>query len=236
MLSKLHGRLTYANVMATVAMFIALGGGAYAAASGSIGSRELKNNTVRSQDIRNNQVSTSDLRNNSASGRDIRNDTLTGGDVLESALGEVPKANQATTATTAGNTNQLGGVAASGYLRTSQLRAGRGDDTAVPASVILDYPQLGVRIETDGDADDDNSLVLRNTNTCSPCDINFVTSDSGGSDTAFPGASAPIAATNRVIDIVAARYTTSHPTRAIHLNCGFPIGSPTFCVGIDVEP
>lgn len=35
MAGRMRSRLTYANVMATVAMFIALGGGAYAAATGS---------------------------------------------------------------------------------------------------------------------------------------------------------------------------------------------------------
>jgi len=30
---KIRGRLTYANVMATIAVFIAVGGGAYAAAA-----------------------------------------------------------------------------------------------------------------------------------------------------------------------------------------------------------
>ena len=40
----------------------------------------------------------------------------------------------------------------------------------------------------------------------------------------------------RVVDIVAGRYTISNPTRALHLNCGFPVGDPTFCVGIHVKP
>ena len=113
MLSELRSRLTYANLMATVAMFIALGGGAYAAATGSIDSRELKNNNVRSTDLRNNDVRTRDLRNNDVRGGDVRNSTLTGGDVandgltgsdvLESSLGQVPSATSANSANTANN-------------------------------------------------------------------------------------------------------------------------------------
>jgi len=49
-------------------------------------------------------------------------------------------------------------------------------------------------------------------------------------------AATPFAATNRVVDTVAGRYTISNPTRALHLNCGSPVGDPTFCVGIDVKP
>ena len=42
-------RLSYANVMATIAVFIALGGGAYAALKvpkDSVGNKQLKNNAV----------------------------------------------------------------------------------------------------------------------------------------------------------------------------------------------
>ena len=71
LVSKLRARLTYANVMATVAVFIALGGTSYGIATGSIDSREIKNDTVRSKDIRNNQVRSKDVRNFSLLSRDF---------------------------------------------------------------------------------------------------------------------------------------------------------------------
>ena len=141
MLAQLRSCLTYANVMATAAVFVALGGTSYAVATGSIDSREIKNNAVRSTDIQNNQVSTRDLRNNSASGRDIRNGTVTGDDVLESALGEVPKANQANTATDA---NQLGGVAASGYLQTGATAGGDLSGTYPAPTIAAAAPPIDV--------------------------------------------------------------------------------------------
>lgn len=95
MLTRFRSSLTYSNVMATVAVFVALGGSSYAVATGSIDSREIKNNTVRGKDIRNNDVTTRDLRNNSARGADVRDDSLTGDDVLESSLGAVPSASNA---------------------------------------------------------------------------------------------------------------------------------------------
>ena len=47
MFSKLRSRLTYANVVATLALFFALGGGAYAAAT--IGSAQVIDNSLRAR-------------------------------------------------------------------------------------------------------------------------------------------------------------------------------------------
>jgi hypothetical protein len=60
-----------------------LGGVGYAAATGSIDTREIRNNTVRSSDIRNSTIL----------GRDVRNNTLGGVDIRESRLGTVPSGN-----------------------------------------------------------------------------------------------------------------------------------------------
>jgi hypothetical protein len=68
---KLHSHLTYANVVATVCLFIVLGGTSYAVATGSIDSREIKNNTVRSKDIRNDDVRSKDVRNQSLLAKDF---------------------------------------------------------------------------------------------------------------------------------------------------------------------
>ena len=54
MLGGIRSRLTYANVMATVAVFIALGGGAYAVT-------KLDRNSVKSKHIVNGQVKPKDL-------------------------------------------------------------------------------------------------------------------------------------------------------------------------------
>jgi hypothetical protein len=60
MLSKLLARLSYANVVATLALFFALGGTAYAAAT--IGSADIVNNSIRSKDIHNGTVANKDLQ------------------------------------------------------------------------------------------------------------------------------------------------------------------------------
>ncbi len=57
-------RLSYANVMATAAVFIALGGTAWAVAANSVGTRQLKNNAVKTKKIANGAVKTAKIANN----------------------------------------------------------------------------------------------------------------------------------------------------------------------------
>ena len=55
MLNRLANRLTYANVVATLALFVALGGTSYAALKlprNSVGSAQLRTGAVRSSDVR----------------------------------------------------------------------------------------------------------------------------------------------------------------------------------------
>jgi len=95
---KLRERLTYANVMATIAVFIALGGGAYAASQlpkNSVGPKQLRKNAVTKRKVRKNAISTPK----------ILNGAVTGAKVDESTLGTVPSAQIATTANAANVAN-----------------------------------------------------------------------------------------------------------------------------------
>jgi hypothetical protein len=76
-------RLTYANLMSTVAAFIALGGSSYAALQ--VGSSDITNNSVRSVDVRNRTLTERDIKRNALGGRTIR----------ESRLAQVPRARDA---------------------------------------------------------------------------------------------------------------------------------------------
>jgi hypothetical protein len=73
MLKRLRGRLNYANVVATLALFIALGGSSYAALT----------------------VTGSNVRDGSLTGKDIKRNSLTGRDIREGRLGAVPRARNA---------------------------------------------------------------------------------------------------------------------------------------------
>jgi hypothetical protein len=71
---RLRGRLSYANVTASLALFIALGGTGYAAVTlprNSVGSAQLRTNAVGTKEIRRGAVRSSDIRN-----RTIRLDDL----------------------------------------------------------------------------------------------------------------------------------------------------------------
>jgi hypothetical protein len=127
-----------ALVIACIALFVSLGGVSYGLVTGSVDSREIKNNavssadvlnntlrskdvlnnTLRSKDVRNNTLRTFDIRNNEVRGFDIRNstirgrdvafDTLTGADVSEASFAKVPSATTADSATSAGSVGGIG--------------------------------------------------------------------------------------------------------------------------------
>ena len=71
----LRARLTYANVMATLAVFIALGGSSYAALT----------------------INGAAIKNRSITGTKLRPNTLTGSQIRESRLARVPRAKRADT-------------------------------------------------------------------------------------------------------------------------------------------
>ena len=79
---------SYANVMATVAVFLTLGGAAYAVSL-------APKNSVTGRSIRDNAVTTKDVRNSSLRGVDVRDNSLTGEDVDETTLEGVTPAGPA---------------------------------------------------------------------------------------------------------------------------------------------
>ena len=102
-LKQLRKRLTYANVMSSIAVFLVLGGATAIAASqlgkNSVGPRQLKRNAVTKAKIKKNAVTTAK----------IRNGAVTGAKVNAATLGTVPSATHAGTADSAGNANTVGG-------------------------------------------------------------------------------------------------------------------------------
>jgi hypothetical protein len=91
MIGKLRDRLTYANVVGTIALFAALSGSAYAAfrvPPNSVGSRQLKAKAVTGGKIANATIS----------GGKIAEETITGQNIKLSAIGTVPQAANAANA------------------------------------------------------------------------------------------------------------------------------------------
>ena len=69
--------MTYANVMATVAVFIALGGSSYAAIT--VTGKNVQNSSLTGRDVRNSSLTTSDVRNRSLLAQDFRAGQLPAG-------------------------------------------------------------------------------------------------------------------------------------------------------------
>jgi hypothetical protein len=135
MLTRLYRRLNYANVVATLALFIALGGSSYAVSS----------------------ISGSQLNNNSVAGKKLKRNTVGGKRIRESRLGTVPSARNA--GTVGGLTaEQLllrcpeGTVAAADVCVEAQPRAPATYGTAVGQCGITDGPpRPGRRLPTHGE-------------------------------------------------------------------------------------
>jgi hypothetical protein len=98
-----------AMIVACVALFVALGGVGYAAATigsaqiknNSVQGKDIKNSTITGRDVKNSSLTGSDIKNSSLAGRDVKNDSLSGSDILESSLGKVPAASSADNALSA---------------------------------------------------------------------------------------------------------------------------------------
>jgi len=137
MLRRLHARPTYADVMATVAVFIALGGSSYAALR--ITGKNVPNNALTGADITN--LTGKDVRNNSLTGADVK--SLTGADVANGRLlaedfapGQLPRGPK-------GERGEQGppGLAANQTLVLSAYGA-RGGGLANAGCIDLDQPSL----------------------------------------------------------------------------------------------
>ena len=142
-------------VIACLALFVALGGVGYAAAT--IGSAAIIDNSIKSKDVRNN-----DLR-----GKDVRTNTLKGADVDESSLGKVPSAansdaagtaahatnaDSATTAANAGNADTVGGIGPDALTIGRSALGSCEPGTAFTncATVVLPMPRAGRVLLTAG--------------------------------------------------------------------------------------
>jgi hypothetical protein len=124
-MKKLQAKLNYANVMATIALFVALGGSAYAAG-------KLPRNSVGTKQLKASSVTTAKLKNGAITTAKIKDGAITGAKVDLTSLGTVPSATSATTATSAtnaakaanaANASALGGSPPSAFAPSTVLRS-----------------------------------------------------------------------------------------------------------------
>ena len=74
MITRLRNRLTYANTVATLALFLALGGSSYAAIS--ITGKNVKNGSLTGKDIKGSSLGTKQVRNGSLLAGDFKSGQL----------------------------------------------------------------------------------------------------------------------------------------------------------------
>jgi hypothetical protein len=226
-----------ALVIACIALFVSLGGVSYGLVTGSVDSREIKNNavrsadvlnnTLRSKDVRNNTLRTFDIRNNEVRGFDIRNstirgrdvafDTLTGADVSEASLGKVPSAAAADTATTATSAGSVGGVGMRRFNYAAE--AGSGPVTVLDIGGLrLDAScGAGGALQVTGTLADPNSEVSASEELQMAPPAGTLVNDAGAGVIAF-------AAPNGTVVTVQALAIEGPPLNGVHgtgNDCGF---------------
>jgi hypothetical protein len=126
-MKRMHSKLTYANVMATLAMFIALGGASAFAAS----------------QLAKNSVGTPQLKNNSVTGAKVAPNSLTGKNIDASTLGTVPSASHAAMADSAGTAGQATHAASADTAANASHAANA--DTAANANQLGGAPPAAYR-------------------------------------------------------------------------------------------
>jgi len=131
-IGKRSFRPSHATIVAYLALFVALGGTAYAATS-------LPANSVGTKQLRNGAVTTPKLRDQAVTGRKVANNSLTGTQINASTLGTVPNAAHAV------NADRLAGSPASTFLAhcpSGMKRVPNGnlcfDSTARPNATWID--------------------------------------------------------------------------------------------------
>jgi hypothetical protein len=156
---QIRKRITYANVMSSIAVFLVLGGGAAYAAK-KIGSNEIKGNSITTGKIKKNAVTASKIKKNSITtakiangavdGSKVKDGSLTGADINVSTLGTVPSATIASNvngiALTKFNERSAGGTAEkdvfnNGHLRVTFACSGSGEIT-INAYTATDHASI----------------------------------------------------------------------------------------------
>jgi hypothetical protein len=121
---SIRKRLTYANVMSSLAVFLVLGG-ATALAAGKLGK---------------NSVGTNQIKKNAVTGVKVKKHTLTGTQINLAKLGTVPNATSAVNATNATNAANAANLNGMTRFRTTISPSGTSEATANVVTLYADGP------------------------------------------------------------------------------------------------
>ena len=151
---QLRERVTYANVTATLALFVALGGTSYAVSqlpSNSVGSRQIRRGAVGPSELRSSAVSSRSIRDRSVGLRDIASPARS---ALRGAKGDQGPPGASAVAYRA--VINSGGSAVRGNATTASHQGGSGlytiafdrDVSACVATATLSQAQNGPTVES----------------------------------------------------------------------------------------
>jgi hypothetical protein len=134
---QIRKRLTYANVMSSLAVFLVVGGGAALAATvlpkNSVGTKQIKSNAVTAKKIKKNAVTNKKIKANAVTGVKVKDGSLTGADLNLSTVGTVPSAAHANSADNATN-----------VATVKPFSAGAGDNQLVSLAKTANFELMGV--------------------------------------------------------------------------------------------
>jgi len=234
MLALFRTRLTYANVVATLALFVALGGSSYAAL----------------------QITSKDVKNRSLKGGDLKRDTVTGKEIKESKLGEVPSARAAVTAGSAdisksaesairaaqadvaGDAQALAGQGVGAFERSSRTQFGRASVDPAGESgeqVVLSWPELGAQVTSatnQAACGGDLRVAVKNTKSSGPSVRVFQTG--GGDEPVVAPTAKSYMCTNSGDESLRASVTDSSG-RTLFVDC-LRADNELRCIGTRSEP
>jgi len=167
------------TVIAYLALFVALGGSAYAAT-------QLPKNSVGSKQIKPNAVTAPKLKSGAVTGAKIGTNSVTGANIDESTLGRVPSATSAESATAAGHATSatnaahaasatnatnaataadakaLGGIPADDFLRANAVQFHTAALNVCLKLDLVDIPGW-LEITTVGDCQNEFKFLVKNT-------------------------------------------------------------------------
>jgi hypothetical protein len=123
--NPIRKRITYANVMSSIAVFLVLGGSAFAAT-------QLGKNSVGSKQLKRGAVTGAKIKRNAITATKIRKGAVTGAKIKLSSLGTVPSAASAATAATFAGYGRKGIVRATGSAAGASFAASMAASPAIP--------------------------------------------------------------------------------------------------------
>lgn len=152
-MKQIRKRLTYANVMASIAVFLVLGGATAIAAGqlakNSVGSKQIKKNAVTAAKIKKDAVSGAKVKSGAIDGSKVKDGSLTGSDINLGSLGTVPSATSANSAISANSAKSADSASrANSAAKTDQIaRIFFATDEGDPKETILNFNGLTLTAE-----------------------------------------------------------------------------------------